>query len=144
MIRSRNARHPLLAAFALIPLAIAGCNDINTGKDQQTGRGNGDQLPAQGGASAGTNATTGQITTEGPGSKVVGEPVGNPSQSTPYGGNGAGATPPVTPSANMEPSGESNSGQATGSKVTPGSDASTEGAKINGNNGGPGTGEPPQ
>ncbi len=144
----KSFHHPAWTALVLAALALAmagGCHDINTGRDDRTGRGKGDQLPSTGNASQGTNATTGDVTTEGPGSRVVGRPVSAPSVSTPYGGDGAGAAPPVSPGKGMRGSGEANSGQQTGKLEGAGSDASTENARPNPTNtGGPGTGSPPR
>ena len=140
---SRNRAASLLAGLTLA--LAAGCTDTNTSKDDRTGRGSGDQVPAQGGGSAGTNASTNEVTTEGPGSQIVGQPKNFPQgASAPYGGSGAGVAPPVTPAKGTPPSGDSNSGQMTGSQGNPGADASTEGAKPGGGATGPGTGKPPR
>ena len=140
--RSRPAG---LFAAALTLAFVAGCNDINTAKDDRTGRGSGDQLPAQGNAAQGTNASTNEITTEGPGSQVLAKSKNDaPSASVPYGGSGAGVAPPVTPAQGGAPSGDSNSGQVTGKQGTVGSDATTEGAKPGAGGTGPGTGTPPR
>ncbi len=142
---SKRARcAPILAALALA-LALAGCNDTNESKDDRTGRGAGDQRPNTGAAAQGTNATTGEVTTEGPGSPVVGKRLdANPSGSTPYGGDGAGAAPPVTPAQGAPPSGDSNSGQETGKQSGSGADAAAGSAKPGPGASGPGTGTPPK
>ncbi len=141
-----RSRPACVIAAALTALAfVAGCNDINTAKDDRTGRGSGDQLPAQGNAAQGTNATTSEITVEGPGSEVLAKSKNpNPSASVPYGGSGAGVSPPVTPAQGGAPSGDSNSGRRTGSQAGVGSDATTENAKPGAGATGPGTGTPPR
>ncbi|WP_435017050.1 hypothetical protein TA3x_004640 [Tundrisphaera sp. TA3] len=63
--------------------------------------------------------------------------------STPYGGGGAGAAPPVSPAPGAPPSGDTNSGQTSGSKSGAGSDATTEGAKPTPGAAGPGTNQQP-
>ncbi len=141
--RSRWARPALVLAALALPLA-SGCADLNESKDDRTGRGKGDQLPATGNASHGTNSSTSDVTTEGPGSKVVGKAIGVPSASTPYGGDGAGAAPPVTPAKGEALSGEANSGQKTGQDPEGGRDKSLGTAKPAADNGGPGTGTPPR
>ena len=132
----------LAAAFGF----VVGCNDINTGQDQRSGRGNGDELPTTGAASEGTNGSATDVTINGPGSKkiIVDDSGAKPGQSTPYGGDGAGASPPVTPAKGGMASGDSNSGQKTGDATTIGADASTGNASPEANLGGPGTGEPPK
>ena len=138
---TRTARW--LPATLLIS-ALAGCNDINTGQDQRSGRGNGDQLPTNGPGSQGTNATAPDVTESGPGShKVITSDV-PAGVSTPYGGDGAGASPPVSPKKGEAPSGDSNSGQMSGQQGTVGSDASTNNASPKANLGGPGTGAKPK
>ena len=133
------------SALLLTALGLAaGCNDINSGQDQRNGRGEGDQVPAQGGGSMGTNASAKDVTTEGPGSHKVISNDTPPGISTPYGGNGAGATPPVSPAQGEAGSGEANSGQKTAKQGNIGSDASTNNATSQGNNGGPGSGQPPK
>ena len=124
----------------------AGCNDINTGQDQRSGRGNGDELPTTGAASEGTNGSATDVTVGGPGTEkiIVDDSGAKPGQSTPYGGDGAGASPPVSPAVGGTPSGDSNSGRMTGSEKNIGSDASTNNATSKANLGGPGTGEPPK
>jgi len=77
----------------------------------------------------GTNAPAGEVTTEGPGTRVVAQPESAPTVSTPHGGGGPGMAPPVTPAKGAPSSGESNSGQETGKTPGAGSDATTEGAK---------------
>lgn len=140
----RPFRLALIAASLALP-ALVGCTDLNSGQDTRTGRGKGDELPSTGPGSAGTNATTGDLTTEGPGSKVVDKaPKVNPSQSTPYGGSGAGVAPPVSPEKGAPASGDSNSGQGVGKQQGPGADASTEAAKPAPGGTGPGTGTPPR
>ncbi len=142
----RNLRSRPTALLACLTLALAvGCHDINTAKDDRTGRGSGDQLPAQGPGAMGTNATTNDLTIEGPGSRVLAGPkVSAPGQSTPYGGSGAGVSPPVTPAKGTGASGDSNSGRESGKASAPGADASTEGAKPGAGASGPGTGTPPR
>jgi len=139
---------PALILVALGLPGVLGCNDLNSSRDDRTGRGAGDQLPNTGSGAQGTNATTGEITTGGPGSKVVGKNItsteGAPSGSTPYGGDGAGAAPPVTPAKGAPASGDSNSGQTIGKDQGPGADASTGSAKPSGGASGPGTGTPPR
>ena len=136
------------AGILLAPLfgLLLGCNDINTGQDQRSKRGNGDELPTTGAASEGTNGSATDVTTEGPGSKkiIVDDSGAKPGQSTPYGGDGAGAAPPVTPEKGGMPSGDSNSGQMTSDATTIGADASPGNASPKANLGGPGTGEPPK
>ena len=131
---------------ALMLTALAGCNDINPGQDQRTGRGAGDQVPNQGPASQGTNATATEVTLEGPGSpKIIKKDTADKSGgSTPYGGDGMGASPPVSPGKGGLPSGDSNSGQLSGKQNSVGSDASGNDTKPNANLGGPGTGAPPK
>ncbi len=132
----------LLSAIGL----VAGCNDINPTQDQRTGRGAGDQLPNQGSGSQGTNATATNVTTEGPGSKIVihNDEGTKPGQSLPYGGDGMGASPPLSPSKGGMASGDSNSGQPAGKQGNVGSDATVETAVPKANLGGPGTGAPPK
>ncbi len=145
-MNARTYRSRPAALLATLALALAaGCNDINTAKDDRTGRGSGDQLPAQGPGAAGTNATTNDLTIEGPGSRVLAGPkTSAPSASAPYGGSGAGVAPPVTPAQGSAPSGDTNSGQQTNRQVGVGADSTTEGAKTGGGASGPGTGIPPK
>jgi len=77
----------------------------------------------------GTNATAGEVTEEGPGSRVVAKPTSAPTVATPHGGSGPGVAPPVSPAKGAPASGESNSGQQTGKTPGVGSDATTEGAR---------------
>ncbi len=130
------------AAFLLT--AMAGCYDTNSGQDQRSGRGNGDQLPTNGPGSQGTNATATDVTVAGPGSHKVIKSDVPAGVSTPYGGDGAGASPPVSPAKGQPASGDSNSGQMTSDQKTVGSDASTSNASPKANLGGPGTGAPPK
>lgn len=130
---------------ALLATSLAGCNDINPGQDQRNGRGNGDMLPTTGLGVQGTNATANQVTTEGPGTeKVIDNSKIPPGVSTPYGGDGAGASPPVSPERGEKGSGDSNSGQETGKQSNVGSDATPNNATSKSNLGGPGTGQPPK
>ena len=132
------------APAVLLVSALAGCNDINTGQDQRSGRGNGDQLPTNGPGSQGTNASAPNVTVSGPGSEKIITSDVPAGVSTPYGGDGAGASPPVSPKKGDTPSGDSNSGQMTNKEGTIGSDATTNNATPKANLGGPGTGQPPK
>lgn len=133
-----------LAPAGLLLGAVAGCADINPGQDQRSGRGNGDQLPTNGPGSQGTNATAPDVTISGPGShKIISSDV-PAGVSTPYGGDGAGASPPVSPAKGGLGSGDSNSGQMTGDQKNIGSDATTGNATSKSNLGGPGTGDKPK
>ncbi len=125
---------------------VAGCNDTNTGQDQRNGRGNGDQLPTSGPGSEGTNGAATTVNAEGPGSPAIikNDSGFKPGESTKYGGDGAGAAPPVTPSSTGPGTGDSNGGQLTGDQKTIGADATGNTAAPNANNGGPGTGSPPK
>ena len=129
---------------ALMLTALAGCNDINTGQDQRTGRGNGDELPTTGSATQGSNATAPDVTVGGPGTKKIITSNVPPSVSTPYGGDGAGASPPVSPALGAPGSGDSNSGQLTAKQGNIGGDATVNDATSKSNLGGPGTGAPPK
>ena len=140
MTRSSRRLPVTLATLAL----LAGCNDINPTQDQRTGRGNGDQLPTSGSASQGTNAYDDGVTVSGPGSKKIIDGGLPPGVSTPYGGNGIGATPPLDASKSRAGSGDGNSGRNAGKDGTIGADATTNNATPGANNGGPGTGKPPQ
>ena len=140
------ARHQWVSS-ALLATAlgvVAGCNDINTGQDQRNGRGNGDELPTTGPATQGTNATAPDVTISGPGSHKVIKSDVPAGVSTPYGGDGAGAAPPVSPAKGGMASGDSNSGQMTNDQKTIGADATTNNASPKANLGGPGTGTPPK
>lgn len=130
---------------AVVGVAV-GCNDINTGQDQRSGRGNGDLVPNTGLGAEGTNGPATDVTQSGPGSrKIIKDDSGaKPGQSTPYGGDGAGASPPVSPAKGEMASGDSNSGQMTASQKNIGADATTESAAPKANLGGPGSGAPPK
>ena len=138
------ARSTRWVPAVLLVSALAGCNDINTGQDQRSGRGNGDQLPTNGPGSQGTNATAPDVTVSGPGSHKVIKSDVPAGVSTPYGGDGAGAAPPVSPALGGAASGDSNSGQMTADQKTIGSDASTNNATSKSNLGGEGTGQKPK
>ena len=138
---------PKRTASALATLAlglVAGCNDINPTQDQRTGRGNGDQLPVSGAASAGTNAYDSGVQAKGtPGSGKIIDGGVPPGVSTPYGGNDAGATPPVSTAKEGSDSGDSNSGRNAGKDGTIGADATTGKATPGKSNGGPESGSTP-
>ena len=92
----------------------------------------------------GTNAAATKVTVSGPGSHEIINDKMPPGVSTPYGGNGIGATPPVNAAKNGSDSGEGNSGRNAGKDGTIGADASGGNATPGKTNGGPGTGEPPR
>ena len=115
----------MLALAALtLPLAAVGCGFEKMNQEEARGGTRVDNVPPisdQPGIGAAPEVR--QIDKEG-GLKVD----AGADSSTPYSGGGAGMAPPLTPNPAMPPSGDTNSGQTSSSKIGPGSDANTMGA----------------
>lgn len=139
-MKTRATRRVTAWAATLLPVVIWGCGAEKMNQDEGRGGTRVDNVAPQTrqpdiGASKDVDGIKRDAST-------VGKAPAN--SSTPYNGGGAGVAPPLSPAPGAPASGDTNSGQTSGEKSGPGSDANTEGAKVNPNASGPGTGTPPK